>query len=96
MENISWINFNPVYVGLLGRFLDILTTMLALSNPNYFEANPFYISWIFNLVIAFFACLLPQLTLLKWSSNIYWAYLGSYIVAITMYIPAINNIIYIM
>ena len=91
MEKISWINFNPVYIGLLGRCLDILTTVFALSNPNNFEANRFYVNWTLSLVSAFFICLLPQLTLLKWSSNRYYAHLGSYLVALTMYIPVINN-----
>ena len=96
MEFISLINPMPIYVGLLGRFLDILTTTIALSNPINFEANPFYINQIVNLPVAFFTCLLPQLTLLKWSSNRYAAYAGSYFVAFTMYVPTINNIRYII
>ena len=96
MERISLINPIPIYVGLFGRFLDILTTSIALSNPINFEANPFYINRIVNLSVAFFGCLLPQLTLLKWSSNRYVAYAGSHLVAFTMYVPVINNIRYII
>ncbi|MDQ1281092.1 MAG: hypothetical protein QG670_2356 [Thermoproteota archaeon] len=43
----------PVFAGLFGRLLDLLTTTLALSNPNNFEANPLYINWIVNIVIGF-------------------------------------------
>ena len=92
MQLIGIIDYMSISIGLFGRFLDILTTWIALFNPNNFEANPFYLHWIVNMVIGCIACLLPQLILLRWPANRRWSYWGSYFVALTMYVPVINNI----
>lgn len=92
LPSIGIIKYMPIYIGLFRSFLDILITWVALSKPNNFEANPFHINWTASILLGIFACLLPQLILLRWAFNRHIAYWGSYLLALTMYVPMINNI----
>ena len=91
----DWLNPAPIFFSLIGRLLDIFTTIIALESPLVYETNPtnpLGIHVISHVLMAVICSFLPQLIGLKWKEYKWIGVLGSYVIAILTFIPVINNL----
>jgi len=87
----------PIFFALIGRLLDLLSTMLALSIVPYaYEANPLGLglTYIFITILMFTLIFAIQLAGLYLGGKcVKIGVYGSYLIALITYIPVINNLL---
>jgi len=89
----------PIFFALIGRLLDLLSTMLALSVVPYaFEANPLGLglTYLFITILMFTLIFAIQLAGLYFGGKcVKIGVYGAYLIALITYIPVINNLLII-
>jgi len=91
--HLRWLDPVPIFFALIGKILDLFTTFVALKNPLNYEANPLGIHIIPYIILILVVAIIPQLAGLKWQNLRSLGLMGSYMVAISTFIPVVNNLV---